>query len=126
MKKKPSEAELTILAVLWQHQPCSIRFVHDQLCEQNQTGYTTTQKQMQRMTEQGMISRSGKNKSFVYQALLSESEVKASAFDRLYSSLFKGSALDMVQYLVGRKQPSAAEMEEIRKLVDTYEENRKP
>ena len=54
---RPTEAELTILRVLWDHGPHSVREVHNLLNEAKPTGYTTVLKMLQIMTEKGLVDR---------------------------------------------------------------------
>ena len=54
---KPTEAELSILRVLWRRGPSTVREVRDELNEQQETGYTTVLKMMQIMTEKGLLER---------------------------------------------------------------------
>ena len=46
-QQKPSEAELEILQILWQNQPCSVRVVHEKISLNREIGYTTTLKQIE-------------------------------------------------------------------------------
>ena len=62
----PTGAELDILAVLWRLGPATVREVHENLAKDN--GYTTTLKQMQLMTEKGLVTRSERFRSHVYEA----------------------------------------------------------
>ncbi len=41
---RPTESELEILQVLWQHGPTTVRFVNDELSRKRDVGYTTTLK----------------------------------------------------------------------------------
>ena len=54
---KPTEAELTILRVLWQRGPSTVRQVHQALNAIKKTGYTTVLKFLQIMHEKGLVSR---------------------------------------------------------------------
>ena len=54
---RPSNAELGILRVLWQHGPCTVRQVYDVLNLDKPTGYTTVLKFMQIMTVKGLVVR---------------------------------------------------------------------
>ncbi len=47
MQKKPTDSELEILQLLWQHGSCSVRDVHTALSERRPVVYTTTLKTMQ-------------------------------------------------------------------------------
>src|SRR5580704_9440666 len=65
-KPLPTGAELEILTVLWRLGPSTVREVHEQLGKAS--GYTTTLKQMQLMTEKGLLRRSERYRSHVYEA----------------------------------------------------------
>ena len=47
-KNRPTDAELEILAVLWEHGPNTVRRIHEHL--DKSTGYTTVLKLLQIMT----------------------------------------------------------------------------
>ena len=51
----PTAAEVDILAVLWRLGPATVREVHEAL--DKDSGYNTTLKQMQLMTEKGLLVR---------------------------------------------------------------------
>ena len=55
-RPRPTDGELDILSVLWRLGPATVREVHEALATDN--GYTTTLKQMQVMTEKGLLDRS--------------------------------------------------------------------
>src|SRR6185436_877994 len=61
----PTGAEIDILAVLWRLGPATVREVHEELGKDS--GYTTTLKQMQLMTEKGLLIRSDRFRSHVYE-----------------------------------------------------------
>jgi predicted transcriptional regulator len=111
---KPSDAELEILCILWDHHPVSVRFVHEMLCKKKKVGYTTTLKQMQRMQEKKMIQRvDNDDKAHEYEAIVQREATRNSLFDRLVETAFQGSAMSMVLHAIGR---SSATPEEIREL----------
>lgn len=119
---KPSDAEVEILCILWDHQPASIRFVHEALCKRKQVGYTTTLKQMQRMQEKKMIRRlDNEDKTHEYEALLQRDETRNSLFDRLVETAFQGSAMDMVLHAIGRSTTSPEEIRALKKWLDKLE-----
>jgi predicted transcriptional regulator len=61
----PFAAELDILAALWKLGPSTVREVHEALGKD--IGYTTTLKQMQLMHEKGLLARSERFRSHVYE-----------------------------------------------------------
>src|SRR5580700_9029866 len=54
---QPTDAELELLRVLWERGPSTVRAIHDALGQAKGTGYTTTLKILQRMTEKGLVRR---------------------------------------------------------------------
>ena len=93
---KPTEAELEILQVLWQHGPSTVRFVNEQLSRHKETGYTTTLKFMQIMAEKGLVRRNEAQRTHVYQADASEEETQQRLLDRFLDTAFRGSAMKLV------------------------------
>ena len=58
MDRKPTDAELAVLQILWAHGPSSVRFVNTELSKKREVVYTTTLKMMQVMTEKkGFLKR---------------------------------------------------------------------
>ena len=76
--KKPTESELSILKILWEKGPSTVRSIHEELNRENlenqgrQIGYTTALKMMQLMYEKGLLSRNEENRSHVYSAVIQQ------------------------------------------------------
>jgi BlaI family transcriptional regulator, penicillinase repressor len=112
MPASPSDAELEILQVLWRHGRCTVRFIHEQIATRREVGYTTTLKQLQRMTEKKFVQQHKTGKSHEYTALLPEQEVKGSLVQRLIDTAFQGSTQEMLLHALGQgKAPTDEELE---------------
>ncbi|MBK9271118.1 MAG: BlaI/MecI/CopY family transcriptional regulator [Saprospiraceae bacterium] len=120
-KYKPTESELDILQILWKHGPSTVKNVHELIQQYKDTGYTTTLKLMQIMTEKGLISRELTGKTHTYSAILEEESLKTSALTELVDEVFEGSALEMVIQTLGHYKPNEAELEEIKSLIKQLE-----
>ncbi len=116
----PTRAEMDILQVLWDHGPSTVRFVNDTLNAQKKAvQYTSTLKQMQVMTEQkGMLLRDESNMKHVYTAALEESSTKGNLLENFVDTHYKGSAVSLLQQLLGRKKTSQRELDEIRSFLN--------
>src|SRR5246127_1459169 len=86
----PTDAEIDILAVLWRLGPATVREVHEALGKDS--GYTTTLKQMQLMTEKGLLVRSERFRSHVYQATIPNEQTQQQIAGDLLKRAFDGSA----------------------------------
>jgi predicted transcriptional regulator len=122
---KPTESELEILQLLWEHGPSTVRFINDELSKNKETGYTTTLKLMQIMHEKGMVQRDEAGRSHVYKAAISESATQNQLLDRFLETTFRGSALKMVMQALGNKKTSEQDLNEIRNLLDNLKANKK-
>jgi predicted transcriptional regulator len=115
----PTDAELDILAVLWRLGLATVREVHEELDKGR--GYTTTMKQMQLMTEKGLLVRSERFGAHVYQTTWPKEETqKQIAGDLLYRA-FEGSAKSLLLGALSARAASAEELNEIRLMIDAFQ-----
>ena len=118
---KPTESELDILQVLWNHGPSSVRNVHNIINQSKDVGYTTVLKQMQIMSEKGLLTRDTSQRSHIYDASAGEHETKKGLLGKFIDSTFKGSAAALVMQTLGNYQPNAEELESIKNLIKNLE-----
>jgi len=118
----PTAAELDILAVLWRLGPATVREVHQQLAKDS--GYTTTLKQMQLMTEKGLLTRSERFRSHVYEAATPREQTQKQVAREVLQRVFEGSASSLVLGALSAKPASAEELAEIRKMLDAFEKRK--
>ncbi|MFH1741983.1 MAG: BlaI/MecI/CopY family transcriptional regulator [bacterium] len=115
---KPTEAELSILRVLWKDGPCTVRKVQDVLNASRETGYTTVLKFLQIMTEKGLVLRDESSRSHIYRARLTEEQTQKQLLRDLLNRAFGGSAQQLVMQALSVKKVSAEELEEIERMLD--------
>jgi BlaI family penicillinase repressor len=116
---EPTKSELEILQVLWRHGPSTVRFVNDQLNEQKRAvQYTSTLKLMQIMVEKKILGRDETKMKHVYRAAVEEQKFKGQLLDRFVESMYNGSATSLMMQLLGNKNASEAELNQIRKLLE--------
>jgi BlaI family penicillinase repressor len=118
---KPTDAELSILRVLWELGPSTVRQVQEALNERRETGYTTVLKLLQIMTEKGLVERDETERTHVYQASLPQEQTQRQLVSDLLDRAFGGSAKQLVLQALATKKTSAKEMAEIRRLLDQLE-----
>jgi len=116
---QPTESELEILQVLWANEPCTVRFIFEQLSQEKENlGYTTILVQLQRMTKKEMVSRAKTGKTHYYTAIPKESEVQENMFKRLVKTAYKGSALNLALHALGQTGTSDAELKAVQEWLD--------
>ena len=122
---KPTEGELEILQVIWEHGPSTVRFVNDQLSQQKRVGYTTTLKLMQIMLDKKLLKTDTTGKTHIYAASVSQQKTRQQLIDKLMTTAFGGSAMQLVMQALGNKKSTKEEINEIRAFLDQLEGGKK-
>jgi len=123
---EPTEAELDILQVLWQHGDCTVRQVHDSLARDNPVAYTTVLTTLQIMHQKGLVKRDESERAHVYAATLSQRRAQKRFLGKLLQRVFEGSSTELVMQALGSGKPaSPEELAMIRARLKELEEQQK-
>lgn len=117
----PTGRELTILRILWDLGPSTVRQVNEAMNKDRATGYTTTLKLMQIMTEKRLLVRDESRWKHIYKPAMSEERTQKQLVGDLLERAFSGSAEKMVMRALSAKKVSAEELSRIRKMLDEWE-----
>jgi len=118
---RPTDRELTILRILWDNGPSTVRQVNEAMSEDGQTGYTTTLKLMQIMTEKGLLNRDDSQFKHVYRPAMTEEKTQKQLVGDLLDKAFSGSAEKLVMRALSAKKVSNKELKRIKNLLDNIE-----
>lgn len=119
---KPTEAELTLLNILWKMGPATVRQIHESVSVSQKTGYTTVLKILQIMHEKALVIRDESNRAHVYAAANSETVTQSSLLKDLVLKAFGGSTSKLVMRALDNST-SKQEIEDIRQLLNELEEH---
>ena len=122
---KPTDSELEILHVIWQHGPSSVRFINDELKTKKDVGYATTLKIMQIMTDKGLLERREQGRRHIYSSVMQEQEAQKLLLGKFLETTFSGSAMKMVMQALGNHRASPTELEELKALIEKIEKQQK-
>lgn len=122
----PTPSELKILKFLWHHGPSTVREVHEGIDGSAGLSYTTTLKQMQIMHGKGLIIRDDSQRAHVFSPTIEEEPTQRAMLDDFMGRVYEGSASRLVLQALGISRPaSAAELEEINRLVQRLRDQSK-
>ncbi len=114
----PTDAELDILAVVWRLGSATVREVHEAL--RKESGYTTTLKQMQLMTEKGLLVRNERFRTHVYEAAVPKEQTRRQIAADLLRRAFDGSAKELVLGALSAQPASPKELADLRQMLDQF------
>lgn len=111
-RRRPTDAELAILRVLWAQGPSTVREVAEEMGREG--AYTTVLKLLQIMTDKGLVRRDESARTHVYRAARSERATQRQLVRDLADRAFGGSAGRLVMQALAAKKASPDELAEIR------------
>ena len=115
-RKKPTDAELGILRVLWARGPSTVR---DVAVEMGRAGsYTTVLKLLQIMTEKRLVRRDEAARTHVYEAAATEDDTQRQLVGDLLHRAFDGAAGKLVLRALEDGKVTQDELAEIRRLLN--------
>jgi BlaI family penicillinase repressor len=120
---RPTDLELSILRVLWQHGPGSVREILGRYNEgrREEAGYTTILKMLQIMTDKGLTERDDSRRPQVYRARLSEEQTQRQLVSDLLDRAFGGSAKQLVLQALATREAPEEELAQIETLLEKIE-----
>ena len=123
-RKKPTDAELAILRVLWARGPSTVR---DVAVEMDREGsYTTVLKLLQIMAEKGLVRRDEAARTHVYEAAATEDDTQRQLIGDLLHRAFDGAAGKLVLRALEDGKVTQDELAEIRRLLNKRADKGEP
>ena len=127
MSAQPTEVELQILNVLWEHGASTVRQVHDALQLEKETNYATTVKMLVVMFEKGLVTRDQSVRPQLYKPAVTRKSTQKRVLKNVVEKMFAGSSSNLVLQALSTGKTSEDELAQIRELVENLQkrENRK-
>lgn len=120
--RKPTEAELSILNVLWDHGPSTVREVQESL--QDEPGYTTVLKFLQIMYEKGIVDRKKDGRAHRYWSLLGQEETQQKMLGEFTDRLFNGSIRQLMQRAVSSEELNRDDLDRLQDLLQELKDQK--
>lgn len=126
MEIKLFDSELKVMEVLWREGDSTAKYISQVLGEETGWNTNTTYTVIKRCIKKGAIARS--EPGFLCHALLRKEQVQEAETNELINKVYDGSADKLFAALLGRKNLSAGQIEQLKQIVGDLEcksENKK-
>ena len=120
-KYQLGDLQLAIMRVLWREGEATVRGVREALADSRPLALTTVATMLTKMEDKGVVAHRTEGRRYVYRPLVSERQVRRSMLRRLTEGLFAGDALALVSHLLREREIPAAELEELKRLIEERE-----
>lgn len=112
------DSEYLLATIVWDNEPMSTRELVEICSRKHGWKRTTTYTQLKRLCERGVLQM----ENSIVSSRISREEIQLSESRSFLQRTFSGSLSSMVQAFTGGQALSKSEADEIRKLIDRYEE----
>ena len=115
------ELQHAIMQVLWARQEATVAEVHGALFDERGLAPTTIATMLRKMEDKGVVAHRIEDRHFVYQATVTEDEVRSTMVGELLDRLFAGDPAALVSHLVADHGIDEEEIERLRTLLQSTE-----
>lgn len=112
------ESEYHLAQIVWAHEPMTTRELVEQCAARLGWKRTTTYTQLKRLCDRGIL----RMENSVVVSVVSREQVQLSESRSFLNRAFSGSIAQMVRAFTGSQTLTHEEAQEIRRLIDEYEE----
>lgn len=110
--------QLRIMRVLWAEGRVTARAITEALNREEPIAHSTVQTLLRKLEAKGAVAHEQEERSFLFRALIKESDVTRSAAQDLLDRVFRGSVSGLVAHLLDQEEVSPEEMKRLRALID--------
>lgn len=121
----PTEGELEILQVLWERGPSTVRDVLEVLQSKRPRAYTSVMSLLNIMVDKGLVVRQPQGRAFVYRVRRPREKTLGGIVSDVLGKAFEGAAHELVAHVLEQSKPSQRELEEIRRVIEAYQQQEK-
>ncbi|MBC8877236.1 MAG: BlaI/MecI/CopY family transcriptional regulator [Planctomycetes bacterium] len=113
------DLQLKIMRVLWELERASVADVHAHLAA-DRLAYTTVATMLRKMDDRGLVRHDEEERRFIYEACVSESEVRRSSAEDFLDRVCDGSLASAVNHLLETRDVSREELAELQRLIKQH------
>jgi BlaI family transcriptional regulator, penicillinase repressor len=118
---RPTKLELSILNVLWQKGPATVREIHAIISESKPTAVNTVLRMLQIMTEKSLVTRDDTVRPQIYRPRYTQQQTQTHLVKDLIHRAFEGSVKEMVMRALSTRKPSPKTLKAMEKLLEEFE-----
>src|SRR2546427_4836406 len=104
------------MKIVWQLGTATVREVYEELLKSRKIAYTTVMTMMGVLEQKGRLTKTSRDRAYVYTPTESEGQVVGSMVQEFVKRVFNGSAKPLLVHLAQKKKIHQKELDEISEL----------
>ncbi len=114
---EPTERELEILKILWDHGEASVREVYEEMSRSAPIVQNTVQAFLRTMESKGLVRHRVEGRTFMYKPLLKRDQANKKLMSRVLQSVFDGAIDQLVQSAFAVRKPTDDELQRLERMI---------
>ena len=119
--KKLSDAEWTVMEVLWKKEKCGLKEIVDECYPLTNWTRNTVHTYLTRMEKKELVNIDRSNDVHIYSSNVQKEDCVKEEMNRLLNQIYQGSVSDLVTAFLKESKISKEEKERLSKLLDEME-----
>lgn len=118
-----SDLQIAVMRVLWDRGEVTVAAVHEALHQDRGLALTTVATILTRLEKRELLTHRIEGRQFIFQALVTEAEIRRSMVSELTELLFEGDTAELVSHLLGGRNFTDKDIARVKSLIDEYDES---
>ena len=120
-----TDLQISLMRVLWDRGQATVAEICDAVRSERGLALTTVATLLSRLEKRGIVSHETRARQFVYQALVTEADIRRSMVHELTEQLFDGDVAALMSHLLTAREISSGDLNRITAMLAEHQAGRK-
>ncbi len=120
---EPTDRELEILKILWNHGEASVRTVYEEMSRSAPIVQNTIQAFLRTMESKGLVTHRVDGRTFIYKPTLKRDQANKKMVSRVLQRVFDGAIDQLVQSAFSVRAPTDEELQQLERIIKDAKQN---
>jgi predicted transcriptional regulator len=120
-----TDLQISLMRVLWDRGQATVAEICDAVRSERGLALTTVATLLSRLEKRGIVSHETRARQFVYQALVTEADIRRSMVHELTEQLFDGDVAALMSHLLTAREISSGDLNRIKAILAEHQAGRK-
>ena len=114
---EPTERELEILKILWDHGEATVRTVYEEMSQSAPIVQNTVQAFLRTMESKQLVKHRVEGRSFIYSPTMKRDQANKKMMSRILNRVFDGAIDQLVQSAFAARKPTDEELKQLEAMI---------
>jgi predicted transcriptional regulator len=120
-----TDLQISLMRVLWDRGQATVAEICEAVRSERGLALTTVATLLSRLEKRGIVSHETRARQFVYQALVTEADIRRSMVHELTEQLFDGDIAALMSHLLTAREISSGDLNRIKAMLAEHQAGRK-